>query len=48
MQIGHKFVYKDKTYYERTSCYASQLATILELDHYAPMTFNLKSFQKTF
>ena len=48
MQIGHKFVYKDKTYSERCNCYQSQIATILELDHYAPMVFNLKSFKKTF
>ena len=48
MQIGHKFVYKDKIYSERCTCYTSQLATILELDHYEPLVFNLKSLQKTF
>lgn len=48
MHIGNKFVYKDKIYSERCNCYQSQIATILELDHYVPITFNLKSLQKTF
>lgn len=48
MQIGHKFICKDKTYSENCICYESQIANILDLDNDIPMIFNLKSLQKIF
>ena len=48
MQIGHKFMCNGKTYAENCVCYQSQIATILDLDNYVSMKFNLKSLEKIF
>lgn len=48
MQIGYKFNVKGKIYFERCTCYTSQIANLLGLDNPIPMIFNLKSLQKIF
>lgn len=43
MKVGHKFIYQNVQYTERSICYKSLMADSLELDNYIPITYYLKN-----
>lgn len=43
MKVGHKFIYQNVQYTERSICYKSPMADSLELDNYIPITYYLKN-----